>query len=148
MPTDAALLADLAPVLRSFVRHHRITTDAVRAGGRVVLTVDGRYRVHALPAPHHRVALQSELVPLPEHPDRHTDELLLRLAQAACGLLQRHASALTIDRQRQALVLQQSVAADADLQTFEQALADFVNALSFWRRLCRAEHAAAAGLAA
>jgi hypothetical protein len=143
MTSHENALAQLAPCVRAFVQQHRIPADAVRAGGRVVLTIDRQYRVHVLPAPHQRVALQAELLPLPEHHDARTDELLLRLSQTASGLLQNHASTLSIDRARQSLVLQQLVEANADLASFQDALADFANALAFWRRLCRAEAPAA-----
>ena len=148
MPADSSSLAALPPVVRAFIQRHRIPVHSVRADGRVVLSVDQRYRVHVLPAPHNRVALQSELLPLPEHPDRHTDDIMLRLAKTACGLLQRHASTLAIDRKRQALVLQQTLAAGADLQALQDALADFSNALAFWSRICRTETAALRGEAA
>jgi len=142
MATGDPSLAALAPVVRAFVQHHRIPTDSVRADGRLVLTIDQRYRVHVLAAPHNRVALQSELLPLPEHADSRTDDILLRLAKTAAGLLQQHASTLCIDRKRQALVLQHTVAAGADVQALQDALADFSNVLAFWSRLCRTEAAA------
>jgi hypothetical protein len=130
---DDRCLAALPPVVRAFVQRHRIPKEAVRAGGRVVLTVDQRHRVHVMPAPHQRIALQAELLPLPEQPTNRLEATLLRLSRAAAGLLQQHASTLSIDQQRQALVLQQCVAAGADLPALEDALADFVNALAFWR---------------
>jgi hypothetical protein len=148
MSADPASLAALAPVVRAFVQRHHIPTDSVRADGRVVLTIDQRYRVHLMPAPHNRAALQSELLPLPEQAERRTDDLLLRLTKTAAGLLQRHPSTLAIDNKRQALVLQQTVAAGADLQALQDALADFANALAFWSRLCRKEAAASRGVAA
>src|SRR5258706_10194053 len=135
----------LAPVVRAFVQRHRIPAESVRADGRVVLTIDQRYRVHLMAAPNNRVALQSELLALPEHADSRTDDHLLGLAKTAAGLLQRHASTLCIDKKRQALVLQQTLAAGADLAALQDALADFTNALAFWSRICRAETAALRG---
>lgn len=140
-------LATLAPVVRAFVQRHQIPKDAVRGSGRVALTVD-RYRVQLLPAPHHRVALQAELMALPEQGTRRVDDLLLRLARMGAGLLQLHGSTLCIDAQRQALVLQQAVPANAELPVLEEALADFTNALAFWHRVCERERAAMAPPAA
>lgn len=136
MPDEQALSA-LTPALRAFVLAHRIPSDALRADGRVVITVDERWRVHAQSAPHGRLALQSELLGLSEPPDARDADALMRLAQAAAGLLQRHASTLCIDRSRQALVLQQLLPASATQAELEEALADFTNALSFWTSLSR-----------
>jgi len=145
MTAHAPSLAALPPVVRTFVQHHRIPADAVRSEGRVVLAIDQRDRVHLLPGPHNSVVLQSDVLPLPDHADTRTDDILLRLAKTAAGLLQGHASTLSIDRNRQALVLQQLVPARADLQALQAALADFANALAFWSRICRAETAALRG---
>jgi len=139
MPDHNDALALLPPAVQSFVRSHRIPADAVRAEGRVVLTVDQRWRVHVVAGPHHRVVLQSELLGTPEPPERRLGDLLLRLCKAAAGLLQEHASTLCIDPQRQALVLQQTLESGADQAALEDALADFTNALAFWSDLCRSE---------
>jgi len=141
MDLDDPILRTLPAVVRAFVQSHRIPAESVRSDGRVVLTIDQRYRVNLAPAPHHRVALQSELLALPESTYARTDEVLLRLTGIAAGTLQRHASTLCIDRKRQALMLQQLIAAGADLPALEDALADFVNALAFWSQLCRSEAA-------
>lgn len=139
MPHNDSTTALLAPVVRAFVDNHRIPRDALRPDGRLVLTIDERWRVHLLPAPHQRVALQSDLLALPEQPERHTDDLLARLGRMAAGLLQRHASTLCIDVQRNCLLLQQSVPASCELAALEDALADFCNALTFWSRQCRSD---------
>jgi len=139
MPTDSPQLAALTPVVRAFVQSHRIPSDAIRSEGRVVLTVDQHWRVHLIPAPHHRVALQSELLALPEQADKRTDDALVRICKAAAGLMQDHASTLAIDARRRALVLQHQVPAGADLRVLEDALADFTNALAFFSRLCRTQ---------
>jgi hypothetical protein len=139
MAADAALLAELVPVVRAFVHTRRLPSSCMRSEGRVVLTVDGRLRVHVNPAPFDRVALQADVVTLLEQDERHMDELLLKLCEQAAGLLLAHGSTLAIDRKREALVLQQSVPRNADLRVLEEALADFANALDFWRSMCRAE---------
>ena len=139
-------LAAVPPVVRAFVHRHGIPSDSVRSDGRVVLTMDQHYRVQLMPAPHHRVALQHELLALPDQPTRGMDDVLLRLTQAAAGLLQQHAGTLCIDKKRQALVLQQTVAAGADLAALETALGEFTNTLAFWSHLCRAETATYQGI--
>lgn len=139
----APSLALLPPVVRAFVQQQRLPAEAVRGGGRVVLTIDQRFRVHLVPASHHRVALQCELLALPERPDRPMQDLLMRLAKAAAGLMQRHASGLAIDERRRALVLQQQLPADAGVHALQQALAEFTNTLVFWHGVCRVRPAPA-----
>ena len=143
---DTPSLAAAPPVVRAFVQRHGIPSASIRSDGRVVLTIDQHYRVQLMPAPHHRVAIQHELLALPDQPTRGFDDVLLRLAQAAAGLVQHHASTLCIDRKRQALVLQQSVAAGADLAALESTLGEFTNTLAFWSHLCRAETATYQGI--
>lgn len=139
MPANDDSLAALPPVVRAFVQTHRIPPEAIRTEGRLVLTMDQRWRVQVLPAPQQRVALQAELITVPETPDSRTDDTLLRLCRMAAALLKEHASTLCIDARRQVLVLQQTVPQASDVGTLEDALADFGNALSFWSRLCRTE---------
>ncbi|MGE0329480.1 MAG: CesT family type III secretion system chaperone [Ramlibacter sp.] len=146
MPQDETPLATLPPAVRAFVQSHRLPSDAVRPEGRVVLNIDQRWRVHLVSTAHMRVALQCELMALPEPTDRRTDDALLRLAKVAANLLQRRASSLAIDPRRRALVLQQLVSASATLADLEEALADFSNALEFWSRMCRNEPAQHIGI--
>ena len=145
MPTSDASL--VPPLVRTFMQRNHLPDDAIRADGRVVLTVDDRYRVHIFPAPFARIALQAELLALPEHPDSLFDDLLLGLANTGAGMLGTSASTLCIDRKRQAVALQQSVALNANQETLQEAMADFVNALAFWSNLCR-KMAASRGVAA
>jgi hypothetical protein len=133
MPTDAD--PTLVPgLVRAFIARHRLNADSIRSEGRVVLTIDNKYRVHIFPAPHNRIALQSELVTLPDHP---SDDILLKLANTGAGLMQRHGSTLCIDRKREALVLQEVLPAASDMETLQKVLADFANALDFWSGMCR-----------
>lgn len=147
MPEDDTPLAALVPVVRALMQSHRIPSEAVRGEGRVVLTLDQRWRVHLVPTAHARVALQSELLALPEQPGRTTDDALLYLAKVAAGLLRRHASSLAIDARRRALVLQQLVPATASLAELEDALADFTNALDIWSRASHGRSGAPTGTA-
>lgn len=127
---------NLAPVVQAFVQQHAIGADAVRPDGRVLLTVDRRYRLQLLSAAHAQVAIQADLLALPPGVDRRIDDLLMKLAGLAAGMLQRHAGTLCIDPRSQCLVLQQCLPRSCDLNGLEQALADFTNALVFWHRVC------------
>lgn len=139
----------LEPAVRAFVQRHKIPPDSIRSGGRVVVTVDGRYRVTISAASHNRLVLVADLLPLAENAtESQLDAVLIRLARNAAGLLKDHSSTLCIDRGRQVLLLQQVVAAGADLGALEAAFAEFANSLMFWRALCRADVATLAGVAA
>jgi hypothetical protein len=135
----------LPPAVREFTRRHKIPAEAIAADGRLILTVDRTHRVFVSAAAHHRIALQSDLLQLPTRFDTPTDDALLRLSKSAAGMLKQHGSTLAIDRERQALVLQQMLQGGCDLRSFQEALAAFSNALAFWTKVCRAEAAALEG---
>jgi hypothetical protein len=96
-------------------------------------------------APHGRVSLQADVLPLPDHADRRIDDFLMMLAKTAAGMLKHSCGTLCIDRARQSLVLQQTLLASAQVHTLEAALAEFTEALSFWKQLCLAERAGLQG---
>ena len=141
-PTINALPA----VLRAFVQRHRLPQEAVRPPGRLFLTLDERLRLQVVPAPHQRLALLADLLPLAQRAHAAEDECLLRLARTAAALLQQQAATLCIDEDREVLMLQQLLPAGTDLAALEAALGEFGNALSFWHSLC--EEAAAVSLRA
>jgi hypothetical protein len=137
----------LDPVVRSFVQRQRIPASAIRSGGRVVFTVDGRHRVTICGGSHYRLVLLADLLPLVDQAaEGQLDAVLLRLSRMATALLKDHAQTLCIDRTRQVLLLQHVVAAGADLAALEGALTEFANSLSFWKEVCRADIAAMAGV--
>jgi hypothetical protein len=123
-------------IVRHFAERHRLPPDAIRADGEVMLTIDGKYRVRIASAPHQRVALHAKLMSLAGRRADDADETLVELASVGCGLLKDHASTLALDAERDWLVLQQLVPANGDATMLETALADFVNALAFWTKLC------------
>jgi hypothetical protein len=139
MSTTPDLVALLPPVIRAFAQRHGIGPQSLRSDGSLTLTVDRRYRVRMRPAPHNRVALVSQLITLPAPPSHDADALIERLMRVGAGLLQKHGSTLCLDARQQALLLQQSLPADADAQMVEDTLADFSNALAFWSRLSWSE---------
>jgi hypothetical protein len=132
------LLSTLAPALRAFVARHALPDDAIRASGRLLLRIE-QHRMQVVPAPHQRLALGAELLPLAPTPYPAENELLLRLSRTAAGLLQQHAATLCIDDAREALVLQQLLPAAVDYAGLERGLGEFANALAFWHRVCEAE---------
>lgn len=127
--------------VQAFAARHGLGPDAVRGGGRLTLTVDGRYRVTVQPTAHNRLALTAPLLPWPAEPDSEADRRLERLLRTAAGMLQQHASTLCLDTARHALTLQQCVPADSPPGTLDDAFGEFVNAMAFWQKLCAAESA-------
>jgi hypothetical protein len=134
-------IANLPAALRGFAERHHIGDESVRSGHRLTLTVDKRYRIHLQEATHNRLAMTAQLMPMPEPGRRRGDELLHHLMMTATGMLREHPSTLAIDREKNAIVLQQMLASDANVEALEGALAGFTNALAFWSKLCAAESA-------
>ncbi|HZY20522.1 MAG TPA: CesT family type III secretion system chaperone [Ramlibacter sp.] len=127
----------------AYAARHRLDGSALRSDGRLTLRFDGRYRVQLRPAADGRIAVVSRLLDLSGRPRADADEALRQLATLACGLLRQDAAALCIDTPESALVLQQVLPADTDVEQLESQLAAFVNALAFWTRAC-APHAVSA----
>lgn len=124
----------------AFMSSQGLPASALRAGGRLTVVIDGAYRVHLQPAAHERVAITAQLLPLSAAWDRPAlDAVLEPLARKAAGMLRQYASGLCLDERRQALLLQQFVPAGADAATVQDALAEFTNALAFWRSACAAQ---------
>ncbi len=139
MSSTPDLVALLPPAIRAFAQRHGIGPQSLRSDGSLTLTVDRRYRVRMRPAPHNRVALVAQLIALPTPPSRDADAILERLTRVGAGMLQKYGSTLCLDARQQALLLQQSLPADADLQSVEDTMADFSNALAFWSKLSWSE---------
>lgn len=122
------------------MRSQGMSGDALRADARLTLVIDGSYRVHLQPVSHERVAITAQLLSLAGvWQDAALERVLEPLAQKAAGMLQRYASGLCLDERRQALLLQQFVPAAADAAAVQDALAEFTNALAFWRAACAAQ---------
>ena len=128
------------PAVQSFIARNGISHQDLRNDARLSLTLDKKYRVQLHSTPHHRVALNSDLVSLTGiYHDRATGEAMARLMALAAGMLQQHPTTLCIDERRQALMLQQTLPAAADGAAVESAIAEFVNVLPFWLNACAAE---------
>ena len=123
-------------LLLRFCQQHELPARSLRTDGVLTFTVDRKYRIRAIPAPGNRLALECVLMELPDGPDAQTDEMLLQLAHTAAGLLKDYASTLAIDTRRQTLVVQQVMDAGTDIGAFRQVIAEFVNAVAFWQRMC------------
>lgn len=129
----------------AFMASQGLSGEALRADGRLTLVIDGIYRIHLQQVAHERVAITSPLLSLTGvwH-QAGLDRVLEPLAQKAAGMLRQYASGLCLDERRQALLLQQFVPATADAAAVEEALAEFTNALAFWRPVCAAQASASA----
>lgn len=129
----------------AFMTRQNLPAGALRADGRLTLVLDGIYRIHLQPVSHERVAITSPLLSLSGvwH-GAGLERVLEALAQKATGMLRLYASGLCLDERRQTLLLQQFVPAAASAAAVEEALAEFTNALAFWRPVCAAQAAAVA----
>lgn len=125
------------PAIQAYAARHGVNADAIRSDGRLTLSVDKRYRVHLRTLPDRRIALTARLLDLSGA--ARTDDILARLSGLATGMLRAHASTLCVDERDQALLLQELLDAQTDAAQLETTMADFLNALAFWSRVCAAE---------
>lgn len=123
------------PAVQTFMQMQGLPADSLRSDGRLTVMVDQRYRVHLSPAADGRVVLHAEVAPLdPGAPRGAHAQLIERLMKLAQGLLKGHASGLHLSRFGDALGLQQWLPADVSAPQVREAMASFVNDLSFWVR--------------
>ena len=126
--------------ISAFMSSQGLPASALRADGRLTVVMDGSYRSHLQAAAHDRIAITAQLLPLSAVWNQSAlDAVLEPLAQKAAGMLREYASGLCLDERRQALLLQQFVPAGADAAAVQDALAEFTNALAFWRSACAAQ---------
>lgn len=131
---------DVPAALHSFMTRQGLGRQDLRADGRLTLAIDSRYRVHLHPAADQGILISAQVKDLAGHYQASgTEAALLRLMALATGLMTQYASGLSLDRQRQALVLQHRLRSDVDATGIENALGEFVNALAFWSRASAAE---------
>lgn len=128
----------LHPAVQSFMQIQGLPADSLRSDGRLTVVVDQRYRVHLSPAADGRVVLHAEVASLEVSAPRGENERLIeRLLKLAQGLLKGHATGLHLSRFGDALGLQQWLPADVSDTQVREAMASFVNDLSFWVRAAK-----------
>lgn len=133
MTETSAQTSALHPAIRSFMNRHALGADALRQDGRLMLTIDGAYRVEVRPAADGRLALQARVMTLPGGTgSRQAEQALEQLLRLGAGLLREYASTLSLKTGSQDLLLQQSLPADTCGEQFDTELAEFTNALQFW----------------
>jgi hypothetical protein len=132
-PTTAPHLA-----VQGLMQAQALPPSSLRPDGRLTLVVDQRYRVHVSPGADGRVVLNATVAMFdPTEPPAHADRLIERLLQLAQGLLKGHASGLHLSQHGDTLGLQQWLPAQVSVQQLQEALAHFVNDLSFWVRAAK-----------
>lgn len=99
--------------------------------GRVTIHVDDRYRVQVAIIHQICVALRARLVPMPAT-SIERDALIMDAGRWMQMLLPDYAATCVVDVRDDSLWLQQTVVANATIETFELAMASFVNVLAFW----------------
>lgn len=119
------------PLISSYVSRHALSADSVREDGRLTLVVDDRYRVHLQSSGQGWLALSARLCSLPEA-GVERDGLLLSLGRQTMAVLNRYSSSCVIDEGEQNVLLQQLVRSDSSATDVDEAVGQFINALSFW----------------
>lgn len=123
------------PAIRTFMARHAISADALRQDGRLMLTIDGAYRVQVRRAADGGLALQAKVMTLPGNENsREAGQALERLLNLGAGMLREHSSTLCFETHGQSLQLQQALPADTNGEQLDNGLAEFTNALQFWVR--------------
>lgn len=118
------------PLIDQYVNRQGVP-DALHPDGHATIVIDDKYRVHLSGARNGWVAISARLRELPSRgADR--DEILSEIGRLAAGRLRPHPSACVVDPAERTLLLQQMVRPDASAAAFDEAIASFVNGLSFW----------------
>jgi len=121
-------------VLLAYARRHGLEPLQARSDGGLAVVVDGLYRVLLVPAPDGCLAMTSVLLDLGVVRESRRADCLSGLASLAAGLLRDHPSALALDAGGDRLLLQQVRTVLSQPDWLEDELAEFINALAFWRR--------------
>lgn len=121
----------LHPALTALAAKYSLDADLQR-DGRLTLTIDGSHRVHCLGAPGGELLLEARVCSLPEEPRRRR-EVLDRTMALSGARVQNQRDGVALNADGDLLMLQQTVAADANLLALESDLGDFVNSLVAWK---------------
>lgn len=119
------------PAVADYVIRHGIAVPQPFRG-RVTVLVDDLYRVHLQTTTTGAVALLSRLATLPTAGSAR-DQWLQQVGKLAVGTLSAYPAACVVDPRETALWLQQVLVHPGDT-SLDEAMGQFVNALSFWVR--------------
>lgn len=126
------------PTILSYAAQLGIPSSAIRRDGSFTLLVDGVYRVNIYSMPDGRIALGSRLLSLQSlSSTKKKDQLLEHLLSLSAGILRDHACTLCINEVGSILMLQQILVASTDIPRLKTAMAEFVNCLEYWLKVCR-----------
>ena len=121
--------------IRGFMARRGLPQEAVRGDGRLTLVIDGRYRLHLRPDEGGRLLLSAKIAPLPGECDTPASRQFIgKMMNRAAGLLRDNAATLSLDPEKNALMLRQSLSASLPAEEIESEVGDFTNALHFWVR--------------
>lgn len=117
------------PLISDYVTRHGISVPEPFRG-RVTVVVDDQYRVHMQATPKGRLMLLARLASLPPA-GASRDDWLTQVGKLAVGALSAYPAACAVDPRGMALWLQQALT-QSDGLSLDEAMGQFVNALSFW----------------
>ncbi|MFC4160039.1 CesT family type III secretion system chaperone [Chitinimonas lacunae] len=121
----------LHPALAALASKYALDAD-LRRDGRLTLTIDGVHRVHCLAASGGSLLLEARVCRIPADPLRRR-EALERAMKVAGARVQGQRDGVALNAEGDSLLLQQTLAADADLYALENELGEFVNSLVVWK---------------
>lgn len=117
-------------LIKSYLFRHGVP-EAARSDGRATIIVDDKYRVHLADTRLGCLAITARLCLLPPR-GAARDEFFITLGYNASAMLSKHPSTCVVDLAGEALWLQQILRPEVDALGIDEAVGEFVNALSFW----------------
>lgn len=122
--------------LSAFLDRKKINSGHRLTDGAIVLSLDKSYRVFCRPATHGDLVLESRLMQLPQN-NKEADELIAHTLLGSWVRMQSHADIPVLSQDETEICLQQRISSDATVDEFENALEQFTNSISDWRRILR-----------
>ncbi len=133
---DALRPLVVSPVLSAYAERQGLEASAFLADGSLSLIFDGAYRVQVRPQSGGRLILQSRVLDLSMVPSSQRGEVLVSVLRYAAGTVRDFAVSLVLEETQQFLLQQQVLLPTVDVRLLESELADFVNVLGYWQKVC------------
>ncbi|MDK2123505.1 CesT family type III secretion system chaperone [Parachitinimonas caeni] len=129
-------MTQVHPTVREFLTRQGLPIEP-RADGRIVLTIDQRYRIACTPAAGD-LLLETRIGNLPLDAKR-KDEVIDRIMQLSGSRLNEHADGPVLQDDQSTVALQRHVPRTVTLFEFERALGEFANGAAYWKSAMKGE---------
>jgi hypothetical protein len=138
MIATSELKSTVHPILLNYVEQLGLTSSDIRRDGSFTLLVDELYRINMYTLPDGRIALGSRLLSLQgEASAIKKEEALIYLMNLSAAMIRDHACTLCLNEAGTTLLLQRILGSSTDLFKLKTELAEFINSLEFWLKVCR-----------